>query len=107
MLARLLQRAPGLKALFVIVAVVVALVCVLLPLMLPYRSPVTRAAHERIEEGMTQAEVEAILGGPPGDYRTRPGDSMDLPPFAPRQGGTRSGGEEMKEKSSSASTPGR
>jgi hypothetical protein len=26
---------------------------------------------DRIEDGMSQAEVEAILGGPPGDFRTR------------------------------------
>ena len=29
-----------------------------------------------IKEGMTQAEVEALLGGPPGDYRTQPGQSV-------------------------------
>jgi hypothetical protein len=45
----------------------------LLPIVLPRPSPVTRAAFERIERGMTRAEVEDILGGPPGDYRTRPG----------------------------------
>jgi hypothetical protein len=77
MFARLLQRAPALKASVVIASIVLVLLGVLLPLMLPYRSPVTRAAYERIEDGMTQAEVEAILGGPPGDYRTRPGISMD------------------------------
>jgi hypothetical protein len=26
---------------------------------------------------MTRAEVEAILGGPPGDYRTRPGFGVE------------------------------
>jgi outer membrane protein assembly factor BamE (lipoprotein component of BamABCDE complex) len=30
-----------------------------------------RAAYDRIEPGMTQAQVEAILGGPPGDYGAR------------------------------------
>jgi hypothetical protein len=34
--------------------------------------PVTRAALDRVKEGMSRAEVEAILGGPPGDLRTRP-----------------------------------
>ncbi len=32
--------------------------------------PVNRANFERIQVGMTQAEVEAILGCPPGDYAT-------------------------------------
>ena len=29
---------------------------------------ITPASYERIREGMTEAEVEAVLGGPPGDY---------------------------------------
>jgi hypothetical protein len=29
---------------------------------------ISRGGFERIQDGMTQAEVEAILGGPPGDY---------------------------------------
>jgi hypothetical protein len=37
-------------------------------------SRITRENFDRIREGMTQAEVEAILG-PPGDYRTRLGDT--------------------------------
>jgi hypothetical protein len=46
---------------------------ILVTLLLPPRaSRVTRANYERIEEGMSRAEVEEILGGPPGDYRTRP-----------------------------------
>jgi hypothetical protein len=43
----------------------------LLALVLPRHCPVNRAACGRIKEGMTQTEVEAILGVP-GDYRTRP-----------------------------------
>jgi hypothetical protein len=31
-----------------------------------------RTSFEKINKGMTLAEVEAILGGPPGDYTTRP-----------------------------------
>jgi hypothetical protein len=41
------------------------------PLAMPWRCPVNRAAYDRIEVGMTPAQVQAILGGPPGDYRTR------------------------------------
>jgi hypothetical protein len=33
---------------------------------------VTRAAFDRIQEGMTLAEVEGLIGLPPGDHRTRP-----------------------------------
>jgi hypothetical protein len=29
------------------------------------------ADYDRIENGITQEDVEAILGGPPGDYRTQ------------------------------------
>jgi hypothetical protein len=44
----------------------------LLALLRPLHCPVSRAACEQVKEGMTQAEVEAILGVPAGDYRTRP-----------------------------------
>jgi hypothetical protein len=60
------------KWLFVGLAVALVLCSLLLPLLLPWHCPVNWAASERIKEGMTRAEVEAILGGPPGDYRTRP-----------------------------------
>jgi hypothetical protein len=53
-------------------ALALLLVGTLLPLVVPRRCPVNRAAFERMEVGMTQAEVLAILGGPPGDYLTRP-----------------------------------
>ncbi len=33
---------------------------------------VHRGAFNRIREGMFKSEVHAILGGPPGDYRTNP-----------------------------------
>jgi hypothetical protein len=36
----------------------------------PRADRITRENYDRIREGMTRAEVEAILGGPPGDYRT-------------------------------------
>jgi hypothetical protein len=50
----------------------------LVPLLAPRSSPVTRAAYERIEQGMTNAKVEKILGGPPGDYSTRPQNEIVL-----------------------------
>jgi hypothetical protein len=34
---------------------------------------------ERIKKGMTQDEVENILGAPPGDYSTEPGITLSLP----------------------------
>ena len=36
----------------------------------PQRGQITFANFHRIQEGMSRAEVEAILDGPPGDYRT-------------------------------------
>jgi hypothetical protein len=45
---------------------------ILLTLLLPPRaSRVTRANYGRIEEGMSRAQVEEVLGGP-GDYTTEP-----------------------------------
>jgi len=42
-------------------------------LSLPQReSAIARKNFDRIQEGMTEAEVEAILGGPPGKYTDRP-----------------------------------
>src|SRR5438874_7970559 len=36
------------------------------------RSGITQENFERIKEGMTEEEVEEILGGPPGTYTDRP-----------------------------------
>jgi hypothetical protein len=55
-----------------LLAVALVLLGTLLGLLLPSSCPVTRAAFERIKPGMTRAEVEGILGGPAGDYSTRP-----------------------------------
>jgi hypothetical protein len=54
---------------FVLVLVPVGM---LLPVLFPSASKVTSENAKRIKEGMTRAEVEEILGGPPGDYRNGP-----------------------------------
>jgi hypothetical protein len=46
--------------------------------LVPRPCPVTKGAFERLKEGMTQAEVEKVLGGPPGDYTTRPEHVSDV-----------------------------
>jgi hypothetical protein len=75
------------KLLLALLAVALVLFgAVVLPLVLPRHCPVNRVACERIKEGMSQEEVHVILGGPPGDYRTRPFDPLDSP-----QGGLGSG----------------
>jgi hypothetical protein len=48
-------------------AVVLFFAAWLLP---PDACPVTKAAYEKVKSGMTRSEVEAILGGPAGDYTT-------------------------------------
>src|SRR5262245_50075207 len=63
------QRGRGHEEARVVLVAVALLLIGLLPLLFP-RSRITKEACDRIEEGMSQAEVEAILGGPPGDYRT-------------------------------------
>lgn len=53
-------------AVFLVLFVVGCLGLVLTP-----RVDLSNANRDRIEVGMTETEVEAILGGPPGDYSTR------------------------------------
>jgi hypothetical protein len=55
-----------------LLAIALVLCGAFLALVGPRHCPVNRAAFERIKHRMTQAEVHAILGGPPGDYRARP-----------------------------------
>jgi hypothetical protein len=43
------------------------------------RVRITEANFDKIQEGMSEREVEAILGGPPGNYST-PGSMVDLRP---------------------------
>jgi hypothetical protein len=45
--------------------------CLALPLSRP-RSGITQENFDRIQEGITEAEVEEILGGPSGYYTRRP-----------------------------------
>jgi hypothetical protein len=67
------RGAEAMKRLLVgLVAVGLVLAGLLLPLVMPRHCPVNRAACEKIKVGMTLAQVEQILGGPSGDYRTRP-----------------------------------
>jgi hypothetical protein len=66
------EERPMKKSLIACVAVGLMLAGGLIALLGPRHCPVDRAAFERVEEGMTRAEVHAILGGPPGDYRTGP-----------------------------------
>jgi hypothetical protein len=74
------------KLLIGVLAVGLVLAGALFALVMPRHCPVNRAACGRIKEGMTRAEVEKILGGPPGDYRTRP-ESNNLLLFPPASGG--------------------
>jgi hypothetical protein len=53
-------------------ALMLILLGVLTALFAPHHCPVTKAAYDRIEIGTTVAEVEKVLGGPSGDYRTIP-----------------------------------
>jgi hypothetical protein len=48
----------------------------------PRANRVTWENYDRIREGMTRAEVEAILG-PPGDYRTGPTIALNGSVIAP------------------------
>jgi hypothetical protein len=69
-----MRRRKLLVALVGLAVVVAAGAVVLWPQAAP-PSRVTRENYDCIQEGMTRAEVEAILG-PPGDYRTGLGESV-------------------------------
>jgi hypothetical protein len=66
------------KQAMVLLAVGLVLFGALVALVGPRQCLVSEAACNRIKVGMTQAEVEEILGGPPGDYKTRPRDDPEL-----------------------------
>src|SRR5262245_29182227 len=64
-----MKRLRSRKAVLVdILLAAVALVCWALA---PEGRRINRAGFDRIKDGMTRAEVEAILGAPPGDYTAR------------------------------------
>jgi hypothetical protein len=52
----------------------------------PPSSKINPSAAERIETGMTQAEAEAAIGLPPGDYRSDPAGPRHFAEFLPRTG---------------------
>jgi hypothetical protein len=58
------------------------LLAVDLYLYLPWPSRVTRENYDRIQVGMTEAEVVATLG-PPGDYRNSDNEYDDAPAHQP------------------------
>jgi hypothetical protein len=68
---------------FVVLGVCLLLFAALLTLTWPRPSKVTRENRDRIKEGMTLAEVEEILGGPAGDYRTMPIEYPEYPSGVP------------------------
>jgi hypothetical protein len=45
--------------------------CLLLLALRPAPPPIRRANLDQIRPGMDRADVAALLGGPPGDYRRR------------------------------------
>ena len=57
----------------------------------PKAASITFANYERIQEGMTEADVNALLGVPPGDYRSRPGFHLVGPGHIPRDERARGG----------------
>jgi hypothetical protein len=52
----------------------------------PPSSRITPAAAERLEGGMTAAEAEAVIGLPPGDYRSDPASPRHYAEFLPKPG---------------------
>jgi hypothetical protein len=64
------------KLLLALFAVGLVLSGALLALAGAWHCPVSEASSRQIKKGMTQAEVEKILGGRPGDYRTLPPDDF-------------------------------
>lgn len=60
------------KLLLLLCVIVVAATGVLVAVWLRPEPVASQARCERVRLGMTQAEVEVLLGGPPGEYQTGP-----------------------------------
>jgi hypothetical protein len=58
------------RGLIATIAVLVVLFVAVAFVLWPRTDPITQENFDRIRAGMSRAEVEAILGGPPGDYRS-------------------------------------
>jgi hypothetical protein len=71
------------RLLLLTIAAVVVVLVIAVWLVWPGPSAITRENAARIKEGMTLAEVEAILGGPARDETTGPVEREDPPEFAP------------------------
>jgi hypothetical protein len=65
------------RKLLVVLAALAALVAAGMVVLWPLGDRISLANYERIREGMTLAEVEAILGQP-GDYTTGPADGLGV-----------------------------
>jgi hypothetical protein len=52
----------------------------------PPSARINAEAYERIEDGMTAAEVEAVIGLPPGDYRSDPAGPRHFAEWIPGSG---------------------
>ena len=57
----------------------------------PPSGRITFANYERIRDGMSEAEVNELLGGPPGEYRSEPGFFLVGPGHVPRSERTHGG----------------
>jgi hypothetical protein len=68
----------GRRTLLVALAGLAAVVAAGVVAVWPRPTRFTRAHCDRIQVGMSRAEVEAILGGRPGDYRTGPTTGASL-----------------------------
>ena len=57
--------------LFILVGVSIALVMTLFLLIITRMNPENKAKFAKIESGMTEGQVDAIMGVPPGTYTTK------------------------------------
>jgi hypothetical protein len=67
-----MESAMRRRSLLVLLAGLAMVVAALEFVLWPRPDRITHENFDRIRAGMTMADVEAILGGPPGEYRTGP-----------------------------------